>query len=436
MSGPAFITGWALETNYPSSGNAWGSQPCKVLPVGDIFTPGQPIPAEWLNYLFNQQSAAIISQQVSALLPSVQNWYSAQSISVFTEPSTLSSIMAACWDPLTNVWLLLIGDAISHGYAVAATSGLDGNGQTFWTYLSTEQSTSGFETNFAICADATTPGNCWVAYPSTASSGNVTTYVWNGSTWGAETSFFNGLQLPFAGGTALTCQLHTFNGYNLCAIGAVSAAGALVVTTAGVGLISFPSTTQVCGTILMADNSGNGGPSNLMLAVPTYANSTLTYWTSPDGVTFTARTLFIGTIRNVFGIVWTQDAVGPCWLLGVTTVFGNIQFYRSSDGITWTPQGSTVGFGAAGTGLASPGDSRIFATTLDASDGGPSAAAYSIDGGVTWYRSQATFASNNAAASAPYKIFSEVVASSAAFMTFNSLFFRFSATAGLPPNHL
>ena len=69
--------------------------------------------------------------------------------------------MAACWDPLTNVWLLLIGDAISHGYAVAATSGLDGNGQTFWTYLSTEQSTSGFETNFAICADATTPSNCW-----------------------------------------------------------------------------------------------------------------------------------------------------------------------------------------------------------------------------------------------------------------------------------
>jgi hypothetical protein len=186
----------------------------------------------------------------------------------------------------------------------------------------------------------------------------------------------------------------------------------------------------------MADNTGNGGPGNLMVLMPTHANSTLTYWTTPDGVTFTARSLVIGNNANVFGIVWTQDATGPCWLMGINYT-GSLHtfFKRSSDGINWTNTGEPTN-NAVGTSLASPGDSRVLMTYLDSSDGGPSSSAYSIDGGATWYQGVMGFTSNNPAADAPYKVFDVAVASSNNFMAFNSKWLRFSATAGLLPSAL
>ena len=77
--------------------------------------------------------------------------------------------------------------------------------------------------------------------------------------------------------------------------------------------------------------------------------------------------------------------------------------------------------------------SSVYVTYGDASSAGPSAAAYSPNGGVAWYASQAILSSNNASGAGYYLTGRQVLAAPGiGFFTFNSLWFRFSQAIGLP----
>jgi hypothetical protein len=430
MAGGAYITGWALESNFAPGSNPWNGQPCKVAPTGDLFIPGTVaqggtgVPAEWLNSLFNAQAAAIKGTQQAAYLRPVQSWGAEQAITPFTGTSV--SLMDACWDASTNLWLVAIFGTTGPQISVFGSYGLDGNTQATWAAFGTVGANP--NANVSIAPDANTAGHIWLGISSSASGGSFVTYVWGGSSWTSQSTFFSGVA-PLPSG-ALFGTIHPFNGKNVLALGSLAGNGGGFYQASG-GTALFSITGVTTGPIKMADNTGNGGPGNLLVAVPT-ETGTFVYWTSPDGVTWTQRSL--GTLnpnQSIFGICWTQDAVGPCFLVGINEPGKVALFARSADGITWTLQ-STPNM-AEGTDLAAVGPS-VYTALVDASSTGPSGGAFSIDGGVTWYFSQAVLTTNLALGS--YYTPRSVVASSFGLLSFNSLWFRFSALAGVPATSL
>lgn len=429
----AYITGWALETNFTAGSNPWNGQPCKVAPTGDLFIPGTipqggtGIPAEWLNYLFNTQALAIQQTQQLGYLRNVQNWGSEQTISPFA--GTSISLMDACWDSSTNLWIVAIFGTTGPQISVFGSYGLDGNTQATWVALGTVGSNP--DANVSVAPDANTAGNLWLGISSSASGGSFVTYLWSGASWSSQHTWFSG-SAPLPSGP-LFGTIHPFDGRNVLALGSLSGnGGGFYQASGGTPLFSISGVTT--GPIKMADNTGNGGPGNLLVAVPSFAG-TFVYWTSPDGVTWTQRTLAsfpIPSGDSIFGICWAQDAVGPCFIVGVNGPGHVAYFFRSADGITWTVQSTPSGMGE-GTDLAAVGPS-VYCAQIDASSAGPSGAAFSIDGGVTWYFSQAVLTTNLALGS--YYTPRSVRASSFSFFTFNSLWFRFSSLSGVPATPL
>lgn len=421
--GPAFITGWALETAYPAGANAWNGQPCKTVPVGDIFIPGtpsapKPVAAEWLNYLFNQQGGAIQALQVASYLPAVQNWHIQAPATNFTSILPTAAV-AGAWLDATSQWLLAVhSQALVTGehIDVYSSGGMDGSSLANWTLL--RSTAVVVSTNVAMTTNGTV---IWLAVGVSGSGGSVVTFDIPGSD---GTTFFQGTGTIPTG--ALVCALHTFQGTTYCGISSTSQPGGAVANASGG--VKLPISGHTMGLMLFADNSGNGGPDNLLIVCPTQVNTNV-YWTSPDATTWTQHTLPFNSSsgHNAFGLVWTQDAVGPCWLLGVN--HGTIpEFFRSADGITWTFQSNAHGLSLC-TSMASFG-SVVYCAQLDASSAGPSGGFWSIDGGATWYRSQDAFSTN-----LPVGLLwtpKQAVANFGGFMLFNSLWLRFGDTAGLP----
>ena len=448
MGGPCFVTGWALEANYPAGSNAWNAQPCKVVPTGDIFIPGtptapKPLPAEWLNYLFNEYAVAIQGLQLGSYTPALQNWGAEQGQAA--APFNPAAFLAACWDP-TLRRTLLCGSQGPGGPGGAfvfvwASYGMDGNAAPAWfSFPGFLPAGGSLNTNAAVCADPNTSGYYWVAYGSATSSGQVPIGQYNAS--GAlvtGTTYFNGVQLPlFPNNTLLYTQLHSFNGTVYITIGSTVTTGAYLFQ-AGSSTNLIGGATGATGLMLMADNAANGGPNNLLIAMPTQAGSN-EYWTSPDGATWTQRNLggIVTGGQNVFGLVWTQDAVGPCWLLGINGSGGGGRpfFYRSADGVIWTVQAGPNSLPRKGTSMACiGGSSAVYVSFLDVASGGLSAGQWSADGGATWYQGPATLTSN-LATGVQFWTPQQVVASDVGLFMFNSLWFRFSQLAGVPAAHL
>ena len=388
----------------------------------------RPLPAEWLNFLFNEQAAAIQTVQEASYLPALQNWYPEVSIATFTG-LTGSSIMDACWAPQgtsqPGLWYAAVYDVINSHLQVLETYGLDLGNQSAWLGLT--KISTGINSNCAVRPDPTTTGYVWVAYGTTGGGGDIVTQEWQGSSWVSQSTFTQG-SAPLPAGT-LYCALHSFQGTMYVAIGSLTATGGGVYPAAGgVVVNSFAGVTT--GVPLMCDNAGNAGPDNLLLVIPRFAGSN-TYWLY-NGSVWTSGTLpFSGASNYAFGLVWTEDAVGPCWLLGANNTSSvHTEFYRSADGVNWTFQSEPTNV-AQGAGLAAVGHTNsVYCTYTDASSTGPSGGAYSPDGGVTWYPSSAIL-TGNAAVGAYYQP-RYVGASDGGLLSWNTIFYRFSLLAGLP----
>jgi len=431
MSGGAYVTGWALETDYPAGPNPWNGQPCKVTPVGDIFTPQTPFVPEFMNWKLNELSAGVQAVQAASYQPALQNWYAEQAITPFA--GTSESLMAACWMPKSNVWAIAIQGSTGPQLSFFASYGLDGNTQATWLSLGTISANP--PTNVSIREDATTAGDLWVAYSASTSGGEIITNLWNGSSWGhgGTTYIVSTGPLPSAN---LVGTLHAFNGNVVVGIGSLSANGGGFYPNPNTGATSpsYSITGVTTGTIKFADNAGYGGPNDLLVAVPTGTEGVDVYWTSPDGVSWTQQTLgapIVPSTSTIFGICWSMDAVGPCFLLGVFhNSSGDCDLWRSADGINWTEQMiATPGKIKYGTDLKAIGPA-VYLATLDVASAGASFAAFSPDGGITFYLSQAVLTSNIATGN-PYYTPRLIAASPCGFLTYNSLWFRFSHLSGV-----
>ena len=446
----AFITGWALETDYPAGSNPWNGQPCKVAPVGDIFLPDTPLPAEYLNYLFNNVVGAIQQLQQTSPLYIAQNWGVEQNLSAinFTtaNPVVGETWSYASWDPPTNRWLAIMmfheTSTSVRQSAVLATQGFDpltndplsvlGGG--YWGCVSQTNPVFGVgHTTAAVCGDPVTAGNVHVIVNiyGTAGSYQIYTYSLSGDTWTAGATF------AITGGTAaLSPELIPF-GFHAYGFLPSSTAGnwaivkmdsipSFVLTGTASGL-TVTSAAMATNQYQPGDSAGDVGPNNLMLLVPRLLGNAA-YWTTPDGTTWTQRAFSGFTSGDTFfGVAWAQDASGPCWVLGVNrSGTGKAVFYRSADGISWTISGSFTG---TGSGLAACGN--ILVATLPDNANASSNQNYSPNGGLTWFRSQ-VIQSQNQATSSPEWITPRVFSSQNQFFSLTSTVARLSAIGGLP----
>jgi hypothetical protein len=335
------------------------------------------------------------------------------------------------WDPLTSRWMLIGSNNSTGAVDLHVTYGMDQGASAAWISMGsfTPANTALYG---AVSADPTTPGSYWIGYTDGASTHNdFKVEYWNGSSW---TQVFNGL----AGGYFYGCALATLGGYLIAAVagtGTVGSGGSddtfIQVTNNHGGSWSTPVVTGVAAAVNATWLLKSNGVE--VLAILSSVGQT-TVWYSTDGHTFNSTSSLSSLLSagdTVVGLAFAEDAVGPCWLAAVNHASGPPSWYRSTAGVNWTPQAGGISTNETITHMAAVG-SFVFCTLKDASSGGPSGAIYSVDGGITWYFSQATFTSNTATVYNP----SIVRSSGIGLMTMNGLWARFSDLSGLPAVHL
>src|ERR1700687_4787987 len=109
---------WAPETNYPISGNPWSNTATKVQPGYDFFTPGVPVSAQELNWVFNGFSQTVATAVSSA----PANWGDVTSSAIAIGTAGYNVIGCAAWDEFNELWLI----ASSNGTSTRVAYTVDG----------------------------------------------------------------------------------------------------------------------------------------------------------------------------------------------------------------------------------------------------------------------------------------------------------------------
>ena len=411
---------WALGAAYPAGPYTWSSALTKVQPTpDDYFTPNKKPVAQFWNYLLNAHSASLWYAQGDAQGFAAQNWGALFGLG--SQPiGAPIAFEAACWSPLDAQW-----------WVALHASGLNGIALLFkpptidsaWNFVNpggilTTPVRSGNPPNqnfVAIAPDPTRASHIWLGVVTSQTHCGV--WLFDGTTFRGSTSINVGT------GQA-TVVMHTFNGHVIIGVGSTGGDEArLFLQPDNTNVLSF----AIAKVWRFADNG-----SSFCVALPGYTVGAQTYWTSPDGVTWQPHSIFfLNQGEQIFGVCYTEDEWGPCWVAGINTPTIFLlrptapRFVKSVDGLTWTPQSSFTQT-TPGVDMCSLGGTCIVVSTVDGAY-----TPFSVDGGVTWYPAwEASLATNNspAIAYAP----PTVCSSDVGYLLFNSTSIRLSLLQGLP----
>jgi hypothetical protein len=409
---------WTSSGNYPAGANPWNGQPI-VIPVGvSYFTPQQKPPAQWWNYILSQQQG--FAQQLGDWTGQdpACNWWASLAASSLSSQTEYGS---ARFCPKAQQWLLATGN---HGIPNVSTwlgNGSGADGAADWTQLGATISTAVGGHITSVMEDPTTAGNYWFVVLDSGAAQHI--YYYSGGSWA---SVRNNVSASFGPSEIASGPS---NGVVVVATAQASAAIISHTTNSGGSWTDFATGQEVDAFLLKWNGS-------IFVAVSMNVSmSNATFWTSPDGLTWTAQTFpssVTGSTHNIpFGLAW--DASASLWRLGLNAAGGGIMIASSPDGVTWSVT-STVATAPVMSDLSAAG-ALLVATGADKSNGGPYSIYYAFDGGTNWWKVQAPMG-NNVTQSSLYYTRPRVHASNQAFVTFNSLFLRESFIGGTPASHL
>lgn len=338
-----------------------------------------------------------------------------------------NAVLAAAWDPLLSQWI----------FGGTSSSGAVDN---IWSTLGSDDGSSTYFTNagsagrnvyaMAVCADPTTVGRYWSAIQVTNTDfyTQYTNYTGGGYTLGFHASGNVGLN---------RVDMITFNGYIIVFIGATSGGGS-----------NFYAYAQASAPTTWTTGTSGGAPptswalatdnASIVLAVPrntnAYSTGTTAYLTSTNGHTFSATSLQTTLLLNA-----TDTVQGLCWSpsRGAFFAWVNIgasntpQLFKSTNGTTWTAVTMVTTSVVGNVSDMSAIGPNLVAILDDSGGTVGSRTIFSPDGGATWYRGAASFASNNTSSASTY-IHPRIAQGDNGLFAINSLWGRFSHRQGLP----
>ena len=364
-----------------------------------------------------------LQQQAFAASQTTPNWH----------PAFLASAIAsgfvfqgACWSPVNGAWGVVGQNVSGNELAAYSSNGVDDGNHYYWTslpFFSTPVTSFGA----AIASDPS--GNFWVA--TLDASSNITVQM-----AGAGSLARSGANV---GGADI--QLIVFNGRLIYACGsgeeAVLSSALLsaptVWTDTFLGLASLPK------IILETDGKSVAIACPYNRAIANNPN----YYTTPDGVTWTAQslsTVLTGAAYTVQGMCYAPASATWYMIVSIqgSTIAPSLVYATKTPAspTSWVLlQGSVNNTTVTGAVDLAALNGYLFATQFDQSSGGPSFQAFSPNVGYTWYQAPQTFFTNNSSSGTPYTR-SRVVQGDYGLFSFNNLWGRFSLNYGLPSKHL
>lgn len=401
--------------NFPGGGHPWSGQPLRSAPAAPYFTPGTAIAAEEANSVLGTFADFMRTAFYLAAASPALNWGELQVGGVAF--ATYAAITGASWDDVRKRWLVFAGDAAGTGAGNAMSTAGFGD-VTDWASLDNGGGLGG-----QPLTDVTFDGTNYIGIAVQTSDQTIhcyTTAPGRAVNWGAPV--FTSNAAAYVSG-----RLYQF-GPNIYAL-FVSDDPRLEIRTSvthGASWTSSLVSLTVGGDdVLVADNG------TFMVVMP--KNSLLGYYTGSDGAWAMQANPFGGKVMQ--GLVFAGGvfvAVCSDSFINVSSGGdgGNTYVYQSPDGVTWTLV-KTLGSLSLWSVAAASAAGVIAAITYDqgAGDGtGAVFGAFSLDLGVTWYRSQFTLPHEAGTALHP----SFLRASPTGFFAGNYTTGRFSTNYGLP----
>jgi len=362
---PDAVPEWATDDTFDATGKAWDGLPNKTAPApakqAEGFEPAERPAADYLNWWMH--AAGGWARHVRNV--QVANWFARPFLdSALAEIGTdLGAQRCGVFDDLDDGGsgqLFLVGDPTTDAYYVK-TRELE-----TWDYGSIDASTP--PSLFGMCV-AKGAVNLLVAVGDGQA---IYTCPRTGAiSWTQRLGPTSGTLRGVAYGTTSQCLV------------AVGDAGLVYSSSNGTAWTarSGPSGTED----LKAVAFGAG----LWVAVGKNGTNNAVVYTSPDGITWTSRT--VSSYSGLTHVVYDARAARWC-AIGLNT-----QVLTSDDGITWTEP--TAPWGTTGSndaqGLATDGEGTIVAVYAPSGDTWPRAYV-SVDGGVTWDEDSYVIASPDA----------------------------------------
>lgn len=360
----------------------------------------------------NADRTAWLRAQTGGFSP--QNWL---------PPTSVGSLAwyAAIWNAITDQWVAAVTNTSTFDTVLTQGSGIDAPGTGTWTSLGSGPVTlSATKTVRSIAVD---PDGIHYYLATLDSGGSPLVQLYVVTAAGAY------LSIQFVVTAHTDIQLVSFGGYLTAVVGATvpfllvaaePVPAATPMTAIPVSTISGAPGGAVASWIAKSNGS-------YILLVPTdvqatpymlkstpSANLTLVgSWTAE-----TALSSVVNATDNITGLDWN----GTAWLAtvhrGSTT-----RFIRSIDGINWTLVSTLTGTIAGGNFLAMAFAARAWVALIAA--GAAIDIGFSLDGGVTWYLTQAVLLSPGALAPG-------IAGAPTQAAAWDTSTLRFSACASLP----
>lgn len=365
-----------------------------------------------------------------------QNWYGELAYATWLPAGT--SWLTAAWDAANSGWLIVTN--VSPNAGVYFTYGMDPAGlasDPTYTELGSILSLPAI-TNAAICADPNVQSQYWLASVRDDGTNNGTIVIYQKTPlggWASNHTFV----LSSLTTSRQKLNLLPFQSSIILGIGGDYApGGSQILVWNGVSWTATGSLaiSPACLEIGLCSNAANGGPNNLAIAFGRAAGSVnSTYWTTTNASTWTSRVFaFQTSTGTVTDIVWTVDLNGPCFLASHYDSSTQLTtFWRSSDGINWTPSGAPTTTIEV-VSMAAIGE-QIVGTLVDNGSGGIAGTVFSPDGGLTWYFGQATLTTTLANTDPKY-MRARAFASPIGFLAMTALRTRWSHLQALPAVNL
>lgn len=344
---------------------------------------------------------------------------------------------AGAWGPLRSTFFLLaVTPSGTPLVQVWYTYGLDPGGDntnTVWAQFGPNLLTTDGWLFSAVAEDPVAEGFCWIAGTDNVATHNaVHVHYTDGASWTlavnlTSTGYYYGVEIA------------TLNGLTVIGVAGTGDCRLMSRNRTGWDTDFVPAITMAAGSTWLLKANGTQ-----MVAIPSSVGVTSVYQ-STDGATWTTSTNLTTALggsaatSTVVGLAWSRDAGGPCWIAAIQPASGPPVFARSPDGLVWSMQSGGMTATPTIVDMAAVGDC-LCATLADTTPtgGNPpggSGSIFSVDGGVTWYQTQAWFSFNATLITTAYSR-ARIVSSGLGFLMLNTYFCRFSSLIGLPPTAL
>lgn len=372
---------WALETNYPAGANLWNSQPLKLQPAGDYFTPNTHPSPEEMNYILNQlaQVDGSVNDWAGTVAP--DNWQAAGNITGSNDRFDCEPV----WCPGVNQWLVITRNSSTHAVSVWTNNGLTAD---TWNQIGNTVAFGADVTVCHVCEDPVQTNLFYFVINDAASFGLGHIKVYKCDVNGANT--WSNVATFGVSATNVDAKMCVFNTNVVVAIAeATGLTGGVAYSTNNGSTWTFASTTmpwsfplqlrQNATTVMVLGKQSNAGTTGPAVA------RTL------DGINWTFATGFSGNVpasatNYGLGLSYGSDNTGPAWFMAWESS-GPTLFHlvRSVDGVSWTVVPGTRGDASHVIQSQTSLGSLIVQSTQV---GGVNEVQVSADGGLTFWLTQ------------------------------------------------